>query len=107
MKKLFYLYFFLFYFYCSIVLFVVSTENPKTVKYNTFSKKHQLILLFAVSVEMKTKKYLKKKNQQKYQKFLVSLKMYNYFKNMFNENIRQESRLKNNDKTRNFFVEEI
>ena len=33
--------------------------------------------------------------------------MYNYFKYMVEENIRQEFRLKNIDKTRNFFLEEI
>ena len=33
--------------------------------------------------------------------------MYNCFKNMVGENITQEFRLKNIDKTRNCFVEEI
>ena len=46
--------------YCIIV---VSIENLEIVKYQTFSKKHQLLLLFEVSVEMKMEKYLKKKNQ--------------------------------------------
>ena len=40
------------------------------------------------------KNYLEKKNQVKYQKFLIELKIYNYFKNMFEENTSQELRLK-------------
>ena len=35
------------------------------------------------------KKHLRK-NQLKYQKFLVQLEIYNYFKNMAEENITQE-----------------
>ena len=46
--------------YCIIV---VSIENLEIQKYQTFSKKHQLLLLFEVSAEMKMEKYLKKKNQ--------------------------------------------
>ena len=56
---------------------------------------------------MKMKKYLKKKNQLKYYKFLVYLKIYNYFKNIVEENISQELRLKNIDETRNYFLKEI
>ena len=41
----------------------VSRENLKTLKGQTFSKKHKLFLLFATCVAMKMKKYLKKKNQ--------------------------------------------
>ena len=52
------------------------------------------------------KKYLKKKNQLKYEKLLVSLKIYNYFK-MSKESISQEFRLKNMDETRNYFLEEV
>ena len=33
--------------------------------------------------------------------------MYNYFKNMVEENISQEFRLKNIDETRNYFLKEI
>ena len=50
----------------SIALFVVSIENLKALKYHRSSKKHYFILLFAVTVEMKMKKYLKKKNQLRY-----------------------------------------
>ena len=35
------------------------------------------------------------------------MKIYNYFKNMVEENTRQEFRLKNIDETRNYFLEEI
>ena len=38
---------------------------------------------------------------------MVELKVYNYFENMVEENISQEFRLKNIDKTRNYFFEEI
>ena len=33
--------------------------------------------------------------------------MYNYFKNMVEENVNREFRLKNIDETRNYFTEEI
>ena len=56
---------------------------------------------------MKMKKYLKKKNQLRYQKLLVELKIYDHFKNMAEENISQELRLKQIDKTRNYFIEEM
>ena len=35
------------------------------------------------------------------------MKIYNYFKNMVEENISQEFRLKNIDETRNYFLEEM
>ena len=38
---------------------------------------------------------------------MVQLKIYNYFKNIAEENISQEFRLKNIDETRNYFHEEI
>ena len=44
---------------------------------------------------MNMKNYL-----EKYLKFLVWLRIYNYFKNMVEENISQEFRLKNVDETR-------
>ena len=56
---------------------------------------------------MKMKKYLKKKNQLRYQKLLVELKIYDHFKNMAEENISQKLRLKQIDKTRNYFIEEM
>ena len=56
---------------------------------------------------MKMKKYLKKKNQLRYQKLLVELKIYDHFKNMAEENISQELRPKQIDKTRNYFIEEM
>ena len=35
------------------------------------------------------------------------MKIYNYFKNIVEENISQEFRLENIDETRNYFLEEI
>ena len=46
-------------------------------------------------------------NELIYYKFLVYLKIYNYFKNMAEENTIQESILKNIDGKRNYFLEEI
>ena len=46
-------------------------------------------------------------NELIYYKFLVYLKIYNYFKNMAEENTIQESVLKNIDGKRNYFLEEI
>ena len=44
----------------------------------------------------------------KYYEFLVALnKIHDYFKNMFEENMSQEFRLKNIEKIRNYFTEEI
>ena len=53
------------------------------------------------------KKYLKKKNQLRYQKLLVELKIYDHFKNLAEENISQQLRLKQIDNTRNYFFEEM
>ena len=64
-------------------------------------------MLFAVGVLMKMKKYLKKKNQLRYQKLLVELKIYDHFKNLAEENISQQLRLKQIDNTRNYFFEEM
>ena len=55
---------------------------------------------------MKMKKYLKK-SRLGYHIFLVCLKIFNYFKNMGEENKSQEFRLKNTDETRNYFRKEI
>ena len=38
---------------------------------------------------------------------MIWLKIYNYFKNIVEENRSQEFRLKNIDETRNYFLEEI
>ena len=55
---------------------------------------------------MKKKKYLNKKNQFKYQKFLACLKTYDDFKNMVEEKVSWEFRLENIDETGNYFLEE-
>ena len=52
--------------YDYIVLFAVSVENLKNLKYCTSQKKTQVFLLLAVGIKMKMKKYLKKKNQLRY-----------------------------------------
>ena len=49
----------------SVVLFMVSVENLKTLKNHRFLKK-QFFLLFAVSAKIKMKKYLKNKDQFRY-----------------------------------------
>ena len=56
---------------------------------------------------MKMKKYLRKKNQLRYKKFLIYLKIYICIKNMVEENISQEVKLKNTDETKEYFSEEI
>ena len=66
-----------------------KSEKPKI---SFILKKHSkhFFSLFAVSSRMKIKKYLKKKNQLRYGKFFLYMKIYNCFKN-----ISQEFRLKN------------
>ena len=54
-----------------MALFAVSIENLKTLNYHSYSKNYQFFLLFSVTAAMKMKKCLKKKNQLRYQKFLV------------------------------------
>ena len=58
-----------------------------------FSKK-TFSLSYAASEAVKMRRYLKKKKQMKNQKFLVQLKIYNYFKNMIKENTSLDFRLK-------------
>ena len=53
------------------------------------------------------KKYLKIWHQLRYYKFLVYLKIYDYFKSMTEGNISQELRLKKIDETIIYFVQEI
>ena len=72
----------------------------KCNKYRKFEKNLKYDVFLVISVAVKMKKYLKKKNQLRYQKCLASLKIfrstkwiYNYFKNMVEENISQEFRL--------------
>ena len=65
-------------------MFVVSIENLKTLKYHMFLKKHEVFLLFVVSVVMNVKK-IKEEESIQMLKFLVLItnieeywKMYNY-----------------------------
>ena len=73
------------------MLFVVSIGNLKNLKYHTFSKK-----IICSRCENEKEKIFKKEEsvEIQYQKFSVLLEMYNYFKNMTEENISQEIRLK-------------
>ena len=66
-----------------------AIENWKTLKYHTFLKQKLFFLLFTVSVAMKMKKHLKKKNQYVQKK------------------VSQEFRLKEIVETRIFFIEKI
>ena len=43
----------------------------------------------------------------RYWKFFVYLKIYDYFKNIVEEDISQEFRLKNKDETKNYLIEEL
>ena len=62
------------------MLFVVSIENLKILKYHTFPKKHQFFLLFTVSAKMKMKKIFKEEESVEILKFFGLLKIYNYVK---------------------------
>ena len=50
---------------------------------------------------------MKKEDSIEILKILGLIEIYNYFKNMAEENISQEFRLKNIDETRNYLTEEI
>ena len=76
----------------------------KILKHHTFSKKALVFLLFALTLKIKMKKYLKKKNHLRYYKFLVLLKVCIYFKNMVEENICLVFKFKNMGETRCYFV---
>ena len=58
--------------------------------------------LLAVSAKIKMKNISRRKII-----WDIKLKIYNYLKNMVEENISQEFWLKNIDETRNYFLEEI
>ena len=57
-----------------IVLFVVSKENLKNLKYHTYQKKHQFFLLVAVSARIKMKKIFKKEESIKILKIIGLIK---------------------------------
>ena len=56
---------------------------------------------------MKMKKLFKEEESMEILKFLVQLKIYDYCKNMVEENISQDFRLKNIDEAKNYFVKKI
>ena len=84
---------------------MVNLEIFKILKYHTFLKK-QFFLLFVVSVAVKTERYLKKKNQLNYEKFLGKLKIYNYLIKNRGKNASLGFRLKIIDETRNYLLQE-
>ena len=65
----------------------------KNLKYQTFSKNISSFY-FCSKCKNEDKKYLKNKDQLRYEKYLIYLKIYNYFKIMVEESISQEFRLK-------------
>ena len=71
-----------------------AIENWKTLKHHTFLKQKLFFLLFTVSVAMKMKKHLKKKNQYVQKKYVQ-------------KKVTQEFRLKEIVETRIFFIEKI
>ena len=54
-----------------ILLGVKSIKSLKSLKHHIFAIKHYFFIVFVTNVEVKMKKYLKKKNQLKYLKFLA------------------------------------
>ena len=70
---------------------------------NIFTKKTLVLSIIAVSVAVKLKRYLKKKNKLKYVKFLVWTKLYNYFENIEKENISLDFRVKQMGNEKLFF----
>ena len=65
-------------------------------------EKHQFFVSFSVSLRMKMKNYIKRKNQWRYSK-TIELKIYNYFKNIVEENISKGFGLKNINKAKKLF----
>ena len=57
----------------SIVLGVTGVKNFKRLEHHIFAIKHYFFLVFVRNVELKMEKYLREKNQLKYQKLLVYL----------------------------------
>ena len=55
----------------SIALFVVSIENSKILKYHTYFEKKVVLSTICNEWQWRWKKYLKKKNQLTYYKFVV------------------------------------
>ena len=78
--------------FCCII--VISIVNLKIRKYDTLQKKTLILCIICSKCENEDKKHLKKQNQLRYYKFLVYLKIYDYFKSMTEGNISQELRLK-------------
>ena len=56
---------------------------------------------------MKMKKLFKEEESMEILTFVVQLKIYDYCKNMVEENISQNFRLKNIDEAKNYFVKKI
>ena len=76
-----------------ITLFVVKIEDFKYHKISYIFKKILVLSIICSKCGNEMKRYIKKKNQLRYSKFLVYLNTYNYFKNM-NEVFRFKLQIK-------------
>ena len=83
-------------------LFTVSMENWKNLKYHTL-----VFSIICSKCKNDDEKLFKEEESIKVLKILGFIEIFNYFKNIFEEYISQEFRLKNMDKTRNYLIEEI
>ena len=86
---------------------VICYEYRKSEKPEISYLLEKTLVPSIICSKMYVRNYLKKKNQLTYQRFLVYLKIWNYFINMVEENVSQEFILKNIDETRNYLIEEI
>ena len=82
---------------------MVIIENLKTLKYHTFSKKTLVFSIICSKCENEDENIFKEEESLEKLQILGLIKIYTYFKNMAEENVRQVSRLKNIDKTKKLF----
>ena len=88
--------------YCVICGKYWKFEKPKT---SYLLEKTLVLSIICNKCNNEDELFLKKKNQLRYQKFLVWLKILNYSKNMVEKNVRQEIWRKNIDEKRNYLIE--
>ena len=81
-----------------------KVENPK-ISY--IFKKRLVFSIICCKCKNDDEKIFKKEESIEILKTLGLFKIHNYFKTRFEKNINQEFRLKNVDKTINYFLEEI
>ena len=79
----------------------------KNLKYHTSWKKILVLPIICSKCENEDEELFKEKKSIEILKILGLIEKYCYFKNMAEENISQEFRLKRIDETRNYFLEEI